>query len=159
MEIDQELMMRACEGFARENRDRLAEHFQRNLARVPVGELPSEASHSKLHESGAEIVDGVQQVSGVYWALYPEAEQTFRMGISMLLPSLLSQGGLTSEQIGAWTSFFVMAKPTLQRKLDGEGRLSLIGDYGKADVLVLTLARGEIGWTPVGFSWWRPSAK
>lgn len=158
MDVDPEVMMRACEGFARENRDLLEAHFQRSLAQLPLSEVPGEASHAKLHEAREGLLEGLRQVTGVYWALHLEAEQTFRMGVSMLLPPLLSQEGLAHEQVGAWTSFFVMARPTLRKKLNADGRLSLIGDYGKADILVLTLARGQIGWTPVGFSWWRPSS-
>jgi hypothetical protein len=156
-DLDSESIVTAMLDFARAHLDVLDAHFRQSLARIPDGAAPAEPGYAKVHEVSPKLLEVAGRGFGAQWALMPDAERLEPLSRNMLLPLMLRDAGFERQRIGAWVAFFATAKPDLRKVEHGEDRITIISDYGKVDVLVLTLSRGELGWSPVGFSWWRPS--
>lgn len=153
--VDDEALKAACLQFVREHGSVVAAQLATSLAALPDGRLPAESDRT-LYATLDPLDLGPLRERAVVWAMHVDAAGLVQTAAGMLTPLLLRQVGQPHEQLGRWLAFLSMARPALTKVASSDTRVAVVADYGGLDTLVLELERGELGWTPTGFTWWRP---
>jgi hypothetical protein len=152
LQLDQQAFAVAVARFRDEHRELLASRFRATLDALPAGTMPG-ADYGVVAETPPADAGSFAESTSFIYALDPDARHVARTAISMFIPVLARDAGMSVADIGTWIGFFASAAPALRRCESSAERVAVCLDYGGLDVLVVTLVPRGSGWGASSVSW------